>query len=493
MKLLIAFLMIFNMLFSSASMAVARAGETAEPPPTGDVIARVGDQDITFNQLNTILNSSAVVGVSIPALGTPERDTARITVLDKVISANLLYLDALRQGLDQDPDYQHELKNFSMGTLASTYRQQYMAGEISVSEEEVQAYYQENILQENELTEELRIQIESILRKQKLQARLEEQRKLLREGLDVTIYQGNLKLDGDAERADDAPLAEVGGEVITWGEMRSTLIAAAKGATVRDPLGMESNARMSALQARIDRRIMAQKARAAGLDKEPVYLARLNEFRKTRLINLHRMKLAASMEPSEDVLKAYYEANRDLIMLRENRKLQEVVLETRDDAEAVKAKIEAGELTLFQAASQYSIAPGAKQNLGEVGWVAQGRAQPALDAVIFALEPGELGGPVESTEGWHLLQVQDVSDAKYASFDDEVTRKHVRRKYIHEQLNNYVVGLRKNDFPITVYEDRLVALAQQEADMVARLTEQAAQPGSETEKRVEELQQLLKP
>ncbi len=64
---------------------------------------------------------------------------------------------------------------------------------------------------------------------------------------------------------------------------------------------------------------------------------------------------------------------------------------------------------MFQVAADYSIAPGAKQQLGEIGWVAQGRAQPALDTVIFELEPGEIGGPVESTEGWHLFKVLDVS------------------------------------------------------------------------------------
>jgi len=51
-----------------------------------------------------------------------------------------------------------------------------------------------------------------------------------------------------------------------------------------------------------------------------------------------------------------------------------------------------GELTLFQAVAQYSIAPGAKQNLGESGWVVQGRAQPALDELIFMPEHGEPGG-----------------------------------------------------------------------------------------------------
>jgi hypothetical protein len=54
-----------------------------------------------------------------------------------------------------------------------------------------------------------------------------------------------------------------------------------------------------------------------------------------------------------------------------------------------------------------------------------------------------------------------------------------------------VQGLRKDDFTVQVYEDNLVRLAQKEADMIARLTEQAAQPGSRTEQRVEELKKLI--
>ena len=48
-------------------------------PTPGDVIARVAFQEITFGEINPSLNSSAIVGVSVPALGTPERDTVRIT------------------------------------------------------------------------------------------------------------------------------------------------------------------------------------------------------------------------------------------------------------------------------------------------------------------------------------------------------------------------------------------------------------------------------
>jgi hypothetical protein len=438
-----------------------------------------------------MLNSSAVVGVSVPALGTPERDTARIVVLDKVISANLLYLDAKRQGLDKDPTYQRALGEFSNGMLASQYLRQVMAGEIPVSEEEVQAFFKETMVPDTEMTDDLHTQIEATLRKRKLHERLAAQRDELRKGLQIDLYPGNMAPAGDAERAADAPVAKIGEEVVTWADVKATLIAVGKGATVMDPLAMESDARRAALEKEIDQRIMAQKARAAGLDKDPLYQARLNEFQKSRLVNLHRANLAREREPSPQQLKAYYDANRSSIMQVEMRKTQEILLKTREEAEALKARIESGELTMYQAAAEYSIAPGAKQQLGEVGWVAEGRAQPALNEVIFKLGPGEIGGPVESTQGWHLVKVLDIRDAKFDKFEDAETQKLARRRYIHDQLDAYVTDLRKHEFEVEVDEANLVRLAQQEADMVARLTEQAAKPGSKTEQRVEELKKLI--
>ena len=489
-KTILAVLAALPMALGGVSVAVAVA-EEPKAAEQGDIIARVDDQAISFNQLNTMLNSSAVVGVSVPALGTPERDTARIVVLDKVISANLLYLDAKRQGLDKDPVYQRDMRNFSNGMLAGEYQRRFMAGEITVSDEEIQAFFDETMVADTEMTDDLRTQIEATLRKRKLHERLKSQREALREGLEVDVYTGNLDPSGDEARADDVKLAQVGEEVISWGEVKASLIAAGRGATEMDPLAMEVDARLSTLQGEIDKRIMAQKAREAGLEQDPLYRTRFNEFEKTRLVNLHRAKLAKEREPSEEQLKAFYEANRMDIMQVEMRETQEVVLKTREEAEALKARIEAGELTMFQAAADYSIAPGAKQHLGEVGWVAKGRAQPALNEVIFELGPGELGGPVESTEGWHLVTVLDVADAKFDNFEDAATRKLTRRRYIHDQLDAYVMDLRKNAFTVEVYEDNMVRLAQQEADMVARLTEQAAQPGSKTEQRVEELKKMI--
>ena len=64
-----------------------------------------------------MLNSSAVVGVSIPAVGTPERDKALILLLDKFVSADLLYLDALKRGVDKDAAYQRDIERFENAML----------------------------------------------------------------------------------------------------------------------------------------------------------------------------------------------------------------------------------------------------------------------------------------------------------------------------------------------------------------------------------------
>jgi parvulin-like peptidyl-prolyl isomerase len=457
----------------------------------GDVVARVGDQDISFNLLNTMLNSSAVVGVSVPALGTAERGTARIVVLDKVVSANLLYLDALRQGLHKDPVYQRAMQTFTDGMLGSQYQRQVVAGDIPVSDKEVQAFFDKTMEAGTVMTDDLRTQIEATLRKRKLHQRLATQRAELHQGHEILVYPDKLDPAEDDAQADAVVVASIDDQAITWGDVRPILVAAGKGATDLDPLAMEVDAQLAALQIEIDRRIMAGKAREAGLDSDPIFQARLNEYQKTRLVNLHRANLARQMEPTEEQLKEYYEANRNRIMQVEMRKVQEALLKTREQAELMKQKVQAGELTMFQVAADYSIAPGAKQQLGEVGWVAAGRAQPALDTVIFELEPGEISDPVESTEGWHLFKVLDVSDAKFDNLKDDATRKLTRRRYIHDQLDNYVMDLRKNAFTVEVYEDNLVRLEQQEADMVARMVEQAAQPGSRTEQRIEELNKLI--
>jgi len=444
-----------------------------------DIIARVGDQVITFSELNITMNSAPVVGMSMPSLGTPERDTLRVTFLDNFITGNLLYLDALKQGVDKDPDYQNDMEDFSDSILAALYRQRNLVGDIEVSDEEIQDYFKSNIMPGTEFTEEVSMAIGASIRKDKFKARAATMRNRLRDGVVVVVHEQELNPEDDEVRAESEVVASIDGEAIGWGEVMPALM---------QPINKASlSRRLNAINNLIDSRIMTRKAKAAGLEKDPLYKVRFGELSKNRLTNLHRMRLLESMEPSEDEISTYFEENRSKITMKELRQVQMVVLETKEEAEAVKQKIEAGELTMFTAARDHSVAPDARKTLGEIGWVAKGSGFPELDTLTFSLGPNEIGGPVQSPAGWHLVMVQDVQEETFGNLDDEVTRKRVRQMILDERLNQYVVNLRLNEFQVEVYEDKLNTLAQQEADWYAKVSKERELSPEELQAQIEKL------
>ena len=477
---------------ASTTPAVSPDNVTAQHPE--DTIALVGDQVITFNQLNIMLNSSAMVGLSIPALGTPERNQTIITLLDKVISANLWYLDALDSGTDRQEPYVTNLLNFENAVLARMYRSDVSIGDISVSDEEIEAFHKTNIVSGTELTDDVRLAIESKLRKQKIDEGKASVGERLREGVKITIEKGIEDSANDSGRSDDDVIATAGDVKIRWGEVKTMMHGADQRAAVASFYVEAEEERMERLQRYIDNAIMASKARAAGMDKSQEFAERTREYRKTQLINAHRAKVRQGWMPSDDELQDYYLDNIDSIVFPESRKVQMVVLETKEEAESIKQKVDSGELSVYQAARDYSIDPTAKSTLGEMGWVTKGTGFKELDDFTFSLEPDVLGGPVESPAGWHLVKVLDVLDARYENLDDESTHRRTLRKYMKEKSSAYVVDLRKNRYEVVVLDDELARHFQQEADLIAELTKKAKEEGSVTEQRTEELEKwIIKP
>ena len=177
---------------------------------------------------------------------------------------------------------------------------------------------------------------------------------------------------GDDEREDAAVVASIDGEPVRWEAVKDLLQAESKRTTLAEFHLDEDTERARALNRYIDTRIMAKKGRAAGLEQDPVYQRRFKEYSKNHMTIMHRERLIREMDPTEEELWDYFEDNKDAITVREARKVQMVVLKTREEAEEVKGKIAAGEITIYEAARDYSIDPNAKQTLGEMDWVSKG-------------------------------------------------------------------------------------------------------------------------
>ncbi len=447
-------LLVAGVLLGMGSAPVV-AGTLVKPD---DVIAKVGDQNITFSQIDIMINSSDMIGMPIPTPGTRARNETRLLVLDKVISANLLYMDALKKGIQNDPVYQRDVERYSTAVLGSVY-QRSLDKDITVSDDEVKKFYKDNIAKGTPFTPEVRTSIEARLREERFKARHEEMQKHLREGVPVVIDAAKLDPKGDASRADTDVVARVGQGAITWDELKPHL-ADSKNSGSED-------ARRAVLNELIDLRIAVDKAKVAHLDKDPAYLAQLDEFKKVHLIMAYKAKLLPQLEPTDREVSEYFAKNKAKIQVPESRKIQMVVLKTKQQAEDIKQQIQFGKITIYEAATKYSVDPNAKLTLGDFGWVAQGSGFPALDHLTFSLKQDELGGPVQSPVGWHLVKVLGVRSARLQNIDDKETQKTTKNMFWRERRDKYVSELRvKNVFPVEVYTERFQQLVQQEEDKI---------------------------
>ena len=97
----------------------------------------------------------------------------------------------------------------------------------------------------------------------------------------------------------------------------------------------------------------------------------------------------------------------------------------------------------------------------------------------------------ESPAGWHLVKVVDMQDARFTDIEDEETRKATRRLYLKEKLNDYVVGLRKNDFPVVVYDDNLKRLFEEEAKWIAAKTRDMEANPERAQQILEEMRKVV--
>lgn len=94
-----------------------------------------------------------------------------------------------------------------------------------------------------------------------------------------------------------------------------------------------------------------------------------------------------------------------------------ILVATEEEANAVKARIEAGE-DFAAVAQEVSTDTGSGAAGGELGWFTQGMMVEPFEAAVMAMEPGTLAGPVQTQFGWHIIRLNEVRDKVPPTFDE---------------------------------------------------------------------------
>jgi len=88
-------------------------------------------------------------------------------------------------------------------------------------------------------------------------------------------------------------------------------------------------------------------------------------------------------------------------------KVNEVTSETDAKAkiERIKDRIDLG--AKFDEQAKLNSEDGSASKGGELGWISPGDTVPDFEAALGRLKVGELSGPVRTTFGWHLIEVEE--------------------------------------------------------------------------------------
>lgn len=132
------------------------------------------------------------------------------------------------------------------------------------------------------------------------------------------------------------------------------------------------------------------------------------------------IKLKKLVDPylkiSEEDMKAYFEENKEQLGEREEVKASHILVESEEDANEVKAKLNDGG-DFAELAKEYSTDPGSKELGGELGYFGRGQMLPEFEETAFNLEVGKISEPVQTDYGYHIIKLEDKKEANPATYE----------------------------------------------------------------------------
>jgi peptidyl-prolyl cis-trans isomerase D len=151
------------------------------------------------------------------------------------------------------------------------------------------------------------------------------------------------------------------------------------------------------------------------------YDANPGEFRVPERVRAEVLVLSAEAlgqrEPvAEAELKAAYEARASQYRVAEQRRASHILVPTEDEAARLAAEARKNPGRFAELAKKHSQDPGSAANGGDLGFFGRGMMVPAFEEAAFRMKEGEIGAPVKSDFGWHVIRVSGVQPAKGRAF-----------------------------------------------------------------------------
>ncbi|OQY27364.1 MAG: hypothetical protein B6244_10920 [Candidatus Cloacimonetes bacterium 4572_55] len=220
------------------------------------------------------------------------------------------------------------------------------------------------------------------------------------------------KLDSAHSLSDTAIVAVVHEDRITYGLLKRFKNSDKKWSFIKDSV----KANKEVLDSILESALFRMEAERRGYDKEQNFAKRLHIQQEYALKRgLIQAVTGDTHIPNEEV-RRFYDEHIDSYQAHKQRLLRQIVVQTRSRADSLADQIQQGD-DFGILAQLYSIDDKTSGMGGNMGYVGKKQLDPALADAAFSLEINQVGGAIQTEQGFHLLQPLAERETPDVSFE----------------------------------------------------------------------------
>jgi parvulin-like peptidyl-prolyl isomerase len=171
--------------------------------------------------------------------------------------------------------------------------------------------------------------------------------------------------------------------------------------------------------------------------------ARLRESRDYLMVAmwLDGLREKGLLHTSEEEVRDYWRKHPVEVNVRH------VLLATSNEAEAIAKKARGG-ANFAQLAKQHSLDAGTAADGGKMSATLYGEIIPDLEDVVFRMRIGEIGGPIKSKFGYHVVKKDNERRTDFEDVKDRILQLLEKQK-----LDRYLQSIQEK-FPVEVVDEQ---------------------------------------
>lgn len=233
--------------------------------------------------------------------------------------------------------------------------------------------------------------------------------------------------------ADDHVVATIDGKTVTERDIR--LMLPQYGTDFRT---LPPQQRAQLMRDLISQRLLALEGRKQKVDQTDRFVAQKRAILNNALARATvENYLEGEGKVTEKEIRDFYKQN-EKSFINEKISARHILLKSKKEAEAVLKEINAGG-NFAKLAARKSIGPSGPKG-GDLGSFGRGQMVPEFEETAFALKKGEVGGPVRTQFGYHIIKVTERNGKEPVPIEKVMPQ--IRKSLIGQKLEAYIKDLR---------------------------------------------------